>query len=534
MKIETQNLEDHQVKLTVEVEPEVFEDTKRRAARKIARHTKIPGFRPGKAPYQVVVRQIGEASVVEEAMEMLVNDVYPKAIEETGIHPYGPGQLENVVSMEPPVLEFVVPLEAEVELGDYHALRQPYELKEVSDEEVEAFLESLRDRQAVLEPVERSAQEGDMVFVRLSAERKNGEEGEEAALIEERPFSVLIKPEDEADQDEWPFPGFSRQLIGRTENDEVTFSHTFSEESDFESLRGVEAEFHVKVESVKSRTLPELNDEFAASLGEFNNLEELRAEVRSSLEQQAKQAYEETYDEQLLDQAIEQATMKYPPQMVEHEVEHVIENLQNRLEQQNLEMDLYLKSRDMDMEALKEEARPVAESRLKRSLYLYELANAENIEVEPEELQNETMRTMNSLSQSMSEKEMRKLSDRNVFSNLVGSIMADMLSQKAMNRLRDIASGKLEEEATAEEAATQEETSQAETEASVEPTASEGESTSPAETTESQAEVESEAPAEEQATTGASSDASSEEEIPQEESPDLEEETRQATDVEAK
>jgi hypothetical protein len=171
---------------------------------------------------------------------------------------------------------------------------------------------------------------------------------------------------------------------------------------------------------------------------------------------------------------------------------------------------------------------------LKRSLYLYELANAENIEVEPEELQNETMRTMNSLSQSMSEKEMRKLSDRNVFSNLVGSIMADMLSQKAMNRLRDIASGKLEEEATAEEAATQEETSQAETEASVEPTASEGESTSPAETTESQAEVESEAPAEEQATTGASSDASSEEEIPQEESPDLEEETRQATDVEAK
>jgi len=467
LKIETQPLEDHQVKLTVEVEPDSFESAKRRAARYISRKTKIPGFRPGKAPYQVVVRQIGEATIIEEALELLVKDIYPEIIDEAEIQPYGPGQLENVVSMDPPILEFVVPLEAVVELGDYHSISHPYEPKQITEKDVNNVLDDLRDRQAILEPVERPAQENDVVFVHLSGIRKDVKEGEDPNLVSERSLNVTIKPQamrtesEEADSEvadskentstEWPFPGFSRQLIGHSAGDELTLTHTFSEASDFESLRGTDAEYYVTLEEVKSRTLPELNDEFATTLGEYETIEDLRKDIHSSLEQQSLQAYNEEYDTKILDEAIDQATIKYPPQMLEREIDSVIHNLGHRLEEQNLDMELYLKTRDMDMDALKEEARPVAESRLKRSLFLFELAKAEHIEVEQEELQTETLRTMDSLAHSLSEKEAKQLNNREVFSNVVGSIMVDMLTQQSIERLRKIASGQLEEEPEVEE-----------------------------------------------------------------------------------
>jgi len=122
LKIQKQLLDDHQMKLTVEVDADQMEAMKKRAARKISKQVKIPGFRPGKAPYPVIVRQIGEGVIVEEALEILVDDIYPQIIKEADIKPYGPGSLEKVESLDPPVLEIVVPLEAEVDLGDssYH------------------------------------------------------------------------------------------------------------------------------------------------------------------------------------------------------------------------------------------------------------------------------------------------------------------------------------------------------------------------------------------------------------------------------
>ena len=193
MKIETEIQEDHQAKLTVEVEVDVMEGMKRRAARKIARRVRIPGFRPGKAPYQVIVRQLGEGAILEEALEMLVEDIYPKIIEDTEIKPYGPGSLDNVVSLEPPVLEFMVPLDAEVTLGDYRSLRKPYEPSEVSDDDVNKVLENLRERQAVIEPVERPAQEGDLVTVRLSATKRTQVEDEDPNLISERSAPMIVR-----------------------------------------------------------------------------------------------------------------------------------------------------------------------------------------------------------------------------------------------------------------------------------------------------------------------------------------------------
>jgi trigger factor len=453
LKIETQYLEDHQAKLTVEVEPDLLEGAKRRAARRIANRVKIPGFRPGKAPYQVIVRQIGDAAILEEALEILVDDIYPKAIEEANIHPYGPGKLEKVNSMTPPILDFVVPLKAEVTPGDYHSIRKSHEPPQVTDEEVIRVLENLRERQALIEPVERPAQEGDLVTILLSAKRQPVDGGNETDLIRERSVPVIIRPHSEGktsdssdDVPEWPFVGFSHYLIGLSANDKKTIPYKYPEESqDYQALRGVEAKFHFIVENVKSRTLPELNNEFATTVGEYSDLDSLRNDVRSTLEKQALQDYNETYDEAVLDEAIKLAEFKYPPQMLEREIDDVISNLEDRLKQQNQTIDLYLKSRNLDKDSLRKEATPVAETRLKKSLLLSEIVRAESIEIQENELQTETMNTMNMLARTLPEKDARKLSDENVVRNLAGNVMADMLLQRSREKLRDIASGKLSE-----------------------------------------------------------------------------------------
>ena len=385
--------------------------------------------------------------------------------------------------MEPPVLEFVVPLQAEVTLGDFKSIQRPYEPKTITDKDIEKVFDDLRNRQAVLEPVDRPAEEGDVVYIRLSGKRTQVEEDQDPVLIQERSTMTLVRPEkaeksgisaeeageteddESAEPDEWPFPGFSRHLIGLRSDDERTFTHKFSEQSDYESLRGAEAEYQVVVEDVKQRTLPELTDEFAQSIGEYATLEELRSDIRKSLEMQNEDEYNQDYDKAILDQAIEQTTFKYPPQMLESEIESVINGLKNRLERQNLDLDLYLKTREMDMDGLQEEARPVAESRLKKSLFLLELAKAEKIELAPEDVQSETIRTMGSLSQALPKKEARRLENRDVINNLVDNIMVDMMQDKALERFREITSGGLAKKS--EEAPTEmsEQEAEAETEA---------------------------------------------------------------------
>jgi trigger factor len=209
LKIEKQFQEDHQVKLRVEADPEQLEEARRRAARAIAKRTKIPGFRPGKAPFHIIERSVGPAAIFEEAVELLVDDLYPKAIDEAEIQPYGPGQLEGIPSNDPLVFEFLIPLKAEVELGDYHSISIPYEMEPIGEEDVEKILQNMRSQQAVLEPVERAAQPGDEVSLRIKGQRQDPDTEDWQELIREMPAPVVIDPDNPENQDEWPFPGFS-------------------------------------------------------------------------------------------------------------------------------------------------------------------------------------------------------------------------------------------------------------------------------------------------------------------------------------
>jgi trigger factor len=447
LKIETQNLEDHQVKLTVEVDDENLEQAKRKAAKKIAKRIKIPGFRPGKAPYQVIQRQVGDEALLEESLEILVNENYPKIIEQADIHPYGPGNFENISSFEPLTLEFIVPLMAEVELSDYSEIRFPYELPQVNDEEVEAVVEDLRRRQAVEESVDRPAEVTDHLYMSLSAKKfEDDEEDEAASLIEERSSSVIIAEEGADTSTEWPFDGFSRELIGMSNGDDKNLIYTFPEESEFDTLQGVTADFSIKVEDVKSRTLPELDDEFAQSIGEYEDLESLQQEIRTSLEQRSEETYNSEYDDQVMDTIVDGSNIKYPPQMLNNEINEVVHQLESRLGNQGLDLETYLKTRDMDQEGLREEATPAAESRLKRSLVLLEIAQKEEIDVSPDDLQKETERMLDSLTQYMSEPDLKKFSSQDMISNLAGNIYGEMRMNRTLEYLRSVAKGEGESE----------------------------------------------------------------------------------------
>lgn len=438
----------------MEVEKEQLEAAKRLGAIKLAKRSKIPGFRPGKAPFHVIQRQLGEGPILEEAVDIVANDIYQKALDEAEIDPYGQGSLQNIPSTDPLILEFVIPLAATVKLGNYLSIRKSYTIPSVTEEEINTVVENIRDQHAILEPATRAVIENDAVDIKITGVRND----DGSFLVKEKETQVIIHGDTNQIEYEWPFPGFSRTLIGMGIGEERTITHKFDDTSPYESLRGVEATFTLSVKEVKNRTLPEVNDEFAVTVGEYPNLENLMMEIKKSLAERKLQSYNDEYDAAVLQEIIDQSSVQYPPQMLEKEIDEEIHNFQHRLESQRLDMDLYLKSRGIDLVALREEVKPTAIQNLTRSLILFEIGKLEKIRVDPKRLEQETIQTMNSLAQSLPEKEAKKLGNKNVMNNLMSNVMVDLLTRQTIERIRQITSGQSDEGDNSEDSSAQEST----------------------------------------------------------------------------
>ena len=448
LNIEQQILENHQVKLTVQVESSKLEEAKKSAARHISQHKKIAGFRPGKAPYPIVVRNYGEEAILEEALDILVKDLYPKIIEESKIKPYGPGSLEKMPKLDPLTFEFIVPLEPEVILGEYKKIRIPYKPKAISKKDINKVLEDLRERQVVLEPSDQPAKEGDQVFIKLSIMRSHPAEGELPSLVKDRSMPVVVLSKI-GDKSEWPFQGFSHHLLGLKTGEESTFLYTYPDDSVYTDLRGKDVEAQIKVEEIKKRILPELTDEFAQSIGEqYENLASLTDDIRISLVKQSKEDYDNNYHDKIMKELLKDAVIKYPPQMLNREVDIFTEQLENRLAQQKIDMETYLKMRKIDLDGLRTELKPQAAERLKHTLVLLEIARVENIHVDNKELETESMRTLDELGRMVPADKARKTLTNDFVRGMIGNIGADLLVNHTWDYLQTIARGELEEQAT--------------------------------------------------------------------------------------
>jgi trigger factor len=446
LNINTEFLETHEAKLTVIVEPENFEGAKRRAARQLSKKYKIPGFRPGKAPFAVVQKHLGDGAITEQAIGNLIDEIYPKAIEEADLKPYGPGSLEEMSSMDPLTFEFLVPLVPEVELSDYQDIRIEFQTKEVKEENIQEVINNLRESQATIEAVERPIEEGDMVYITLSGDKKGEEDPEKKVLLEERRYPVIIEKEDATQESEYPFPGFSRKLIGLSVGDKKSFQNTFKKDYEFEELQGVTGIYKVTVEEIKGRSLPEVNDDFAKSVGNYETVEDLNTEIRQTLEEQFESEQLSEYDSQIIDVLAENSTIKYPPQMLEDEIDDFIHDLEHRLANQGLTIDLYLKSRSIEMSGLRDEVRDNAEARMKRGLILMEVANMEKISIPQEEITERVQKTLQEVAAYYSEEEANRLGTGANLENLRSRIATDEIISRTLKKLRNIAMGITEEE----------------------------------------------------------------------------------------
>lgn len=434
MNIQKTIEDNHEAKIVVEVEAEKMEQYKRRAARKIAEHAKIPGFRPGKAPYHMVVLNYGEQAVVEQAIDMFVDDEYANILKEAGVEPGAAGTLESIDSLDPVKLTFRVPLAPEVDLGDYHALRMPYEWSAPSQEEVDKALADLRQAYATTENVEREAREGDYLLVDVKSETPE---------LNREGFATMIRAEDR--DTEWPYSGFAKELVGMKAGDVRTIKHTFPEDWDVEELKGKEVEMQVTVKTVRAVTLPELDDEFAKTVGAGETLDELKEVIKKDVEARSKADYDDKYFVELIEKIKEGATFKYHQQTLDHEGEHVLEDLSNRLAQQGMDLDTYFKIRSTTREKfIEEEVKPVAKKRLERSLILDEIVRREKLVVSNEALDAEFNQTLSAL--VMQGLDMRKIrggkKGQQEFAQAVAMESANrVLTRQALDLLKSIAVG---------------------------------------------------------------------------------------------
>lgn len=430
LKIDVQTREDWTALLTVEVPEEQVQPALKAAARKLSQQARIPGFRPGKAPYEVVLRMFGKPALYEAALDDLGNKVYEEALKQANLQAAATARLEDI-KLEPMVLTFHVPLKPEVTLSDHRAVRVPYSPPVITEEAVNNVLNDLRDRQATTEAVQRPAELGDVATLDVNGFFNEGLNPSDFLMADK---DVQFNLDASAD---WPMPGFANQLVGMSAGETRAFDMAFPADYANESLRGQVAHFEVTVKEVKARTLPELSDEFAQSVGDFSALDELTSRIRKDLQRQAERSTEQDYLNQIMEQLLAQAHIKYPAVLLEEEITDMIKDLDQRLREQRLTLDDYLKIEGKSEDDLREEYKPRAEERLKRSLILGKVVDLEGLKVSDDELVAEVER-MSAILPNQAEA-LRKYYRQNAEARL--SLAMNLLTQKAQQRLIAIAKG---------------------------------------------------------------------------------------------
>lgn len=435
MKIQKEFTADNQVKVTAEFEPELLEQFKHKAARKIAQRTRIPGFRPGKAPYSMVVTHVGEATIHEEAVELMLDKVYPEVLAEAEIKPYGPGNLDAIKSENPPVFEFTIPLEPTVELGNVESLREEYQPPQINDEDVQEFITRSRRNSSSIVPTESPATEGNVVFLTIEEVELNPIEGADPILLKETPQQILIPTEAEEKETEYPFKGFSRSLIGHTAGNRYEIEHEFPEDYSDPDLAGKKVLFKIYVQSVKALELPEMNEEFLSTMGNFKTVDELENAVRQNLQADSDASYDNNYYTGLIDKLRQDATIKYPPQMLADEEEQVQHRFEYELSDRQMDLDVYLKVRKIDKETfIAEEVRPTALNRLERSLVMEALTKKYDIKIGNEELEQEVSNIISELLMSGELKDIQKDLGEKKFANVISMEAANRALEKSIRQ----------------------------------------------------------------------------------------------------
>lgn len=422
----------HEALLTVTIKPEAERKAYQQALRKIGREVNIPGFRKGRAPQGIIEHRFGKEAILQEAAEELLKKISEDVFEQADIQLYRPGELEDI-SLSPITFVLRVPLVPEVKLGDYQNLRHPPEPIEVTAEELAEALERIREDNVLLEPVARPAQLED----KLAIVTVHGEAAEDI-FIDDADFSLRLN-----ESDDEIAPGFGAALVGIKAGEKKSFSLTMPEDFEEEMWQNREIAFEVEVTEVYERTLPELDDALASTVGNFETLAELQEDLRAEMLEHKEREAERTYMDKLIDALAAGAEIHYPPVMVEEELDARIERLKASFEGYDLAWEDLLEPPS----SLRESMRTETESRIQRGLALNEFAQVAAVEVSDEEVYAEFQTAM--AARGIDDPQL--LSSFNFDSELGNNIRNSLLEGKVLEQLRLLAQGLLDLEVETEE-----------------------------------------------------------------------------------
>ncbi len=415
-----------EITLTIAMDTDDEEPFLNRSYKRVASRVRIPGFRPGKAPRSVIENHLGREALVHEALEFMIPESLDQVLKDEDIQAWMEPKLE-VLGMEPVSYKAVVPLEPVVDLGEFQAIRLEREPVEVTDEQVNEVLESLRFEAAPWEPVERALAYGDLATMNVKGII------EEEEVIDDQGIDFIPQEDNNL-----PFPGFSTHLEGILEGESKLFTLSVPDDYPQENYAGKECQFNVEVLSVKEKNLAELDDEFAKGVRDgFESLEALTDHVRQRLVDESEATETRRLEVSGLEELKKLAKIEASELVYERELDMMYEERARSLQNQQMSMELYLSYVGQTEEELREQMKPQAEERLNTMLMLRKLADVEEIEVGDEDVEVEITNLIESTGGNSDASMMQALNTENARE----SIRSSLMNRKIMARLVEISQG---------------------------------------------------------------------------------------------
>ena len=419
-------VEERQTALHIELDDDDLEPYVERGFKKVVQQIRIPGFRPGKAPRRIVENAVGREGLLNEVIEFFVPDVIDKAIESQGIVSVGLPHVDKV-DFDPVVVDAKVALDPILDLGDYSSIRVEEDSVEVTDEEIGTRLEDLRKQQGSWDPVERAVKFDDLITMNVAATI------DEAEILNETDSQYIVDPDSQL-----PFPGFAPELEGLKADGSTEFTLTVPDDYADNDIAGKEVEFSVTVTEVKERVLPELDDEFAKTVGdEYETLDQLRAQLSEDIENEARRQNEQEYRETVIEELVLNADLEIAPLLIEHEIEHMEEHRDELVQRMGISLDDYYRFTGKTAEQIHEEMHEQAVERLSRSHAISAFIEKESLKIDDDEL-DERLKEL----AREGDEEGRKLTNKELRSERVkNSVRESLLVDKAVKSLVEIAKG---------------------------------------------------------------------------------------------
>jgi len=425
MNVKVENIEKNVVQLEIEVDAAKFEEGMEKSFLRNRKRFNIPGFRKGKAPRKIIERYYGEQVFYEDAINIIFPEVYDEAVKQSNIEPVERPEIDikQIGSGENLIITAKVTVKPEVELGQYKGIEVEKIDTTVTDEDVENEIKKTAEKNSRLVTVEdRPVQSGDIAVIDfegfIDGVAFEGGKGTDYNLTIGSGQFIL---------------GFEDQLIGAEKGSEVDVNVTFPEDYNSKELAGKPALFKVKVKEIKVKELPEIDDEFAKDVSEFETLAEYKEDIKKKLEEEAERRAKQQTEDNIIDKVVTNATIDLPRVMIENHIDRLVEDFEWRLRYQGLDINKYLEFMGMDMEAFRKQFEERAEKEIRTQLVLEKISKVENIEATEEQINEEIAKMAESSKQNIEDfrKQMSDEYIEYIKRNIVMKNTVDLLVKEA-------------------------------------------------------------------------------------------------------